>query len=84
LVDVITKKKEGYFKPLAGLSIPKDAVITLHLDQQTGPNHFRENPNSAYHTSPNAKEFMMQIAAAGYAPVQVDFKKDKGGAEKAD
>ena len=26
----------------------------------------------------------VQLAAAGYAPVQIEFKKDKGGAEQAD
>jgi len=84
LVDTVTNKKEGYYKPLTGLEVAKDATAIVHLDDTGAAGHFRDNPNSSYHSSPNAKQFTMQIGAAGYAPVQIEFKKDKGGAEKAD
>jgi hypothetical protein len=84
LVDTVTGKKEGYYKPLTGLAIAKDETVIVHLDDTGTPGHFRDNPNSSYHSTPNAKQFIMQIGAAGYAPVQIEFKKDKGGAEKVD
>ena len=79
-----TGKVESYFKPLTGLAIEKGATVAVNFDDTDMPGHFRDNPNSSYRKSPNAKTFTVQLAAAGYAPVQIELKKDKGGAEEAD
>ena len=84
IVDGVTAKTEAYYKPLAGLVIKKDETVAVNFDDSGTPGHFRDNPNSIYHTSQNAKVFTIQLAAEGYAPVQIELKKDKGGAEKAD
>lgn len=84
LKDDVTGKVESYFKPLTELVIGKDATVAVNFDDTSAAGHFRDNPNSIYRTSENGKMFTVQLAAAGFAPVQVEFKKDKGGAEKAD
>lgn len=84
LKDDGTGKVEAYYVPLAGLSIKKGETVGVHFDNTGLPGHFRDNPNSAYHKSENGKMFTVQLRAAGFAPVKIEFKKDKGGAEKAD
>ena len=79
-----TGKIESYYKPLPDITVKAGKTITLNFDDTGLPGHFRDNPNSGYHMSQNAKTFTVQLAAAGYAPVQIEFKKDKGGAEQAD
>ena len=82
--DEGTGKVESYLRPLAGLTIAKDETVAVNFDDTGEPGHFRDNPNSSYRTSQNAKTFTIQLAASGYAPVQIELKKDKGGAEAAD
>ena len=84
LKDDGTGKIEAYYKSLDGLTIKKGDTVAIHFDNTGIPGHFRDNPNSSYHKSENAKTFTVQLRAAGFAPVQIEFKKDKGGAEKAD
>jgi hypothetical protein len=84
LKDDVTGKVESYYKPLTDLVIDKGATIAVNFDDTGAPGHFRDNPNSIYRTSQNGKVFTVQIAAEDYAPVQIEFKKDKGGAEQAD
>ncbi len=80
----MTGKTEAYYKSVAGLVINKGETVAVNFDDTDQPGHYRDNPNSAYHKSENGKMFTVQLAAAGYAPEQIEFKKDKGGAEKAD
>ncbi len=82
--DEGTSKIESYFKPLTGLVIDKGATASINFDDTGKPGHFRDNPNSSYRKSENAKLFTIQLAAGGYAPVQIELKKDRGGAEKVD
>ena len=84
LKDEGTGKIESYYKLLTALTINKGDTIAVNFDDTGAPGHFRDNPNSGYHTSQNAKTFTVQLAASGYAPAQIEFKKDKGGAEQAD
>ena len=84
LKDDGTGKVESYYKPLTGLIIKKGETAAIHFDDTGATGHFRDNPNSAYHKSENAKMFTVQLRAFSLAPVQIEFKKDKGGAEKAD
>lgn len=79
-----TNKVESYYKPLADLAIKMGETVSIHFDDMDLAGHFRDNPNSSYHKSENAKLFTVQMRAAGYAPVQIEIHKDKGGAEKAD
>jgi hypothetical protein len=79
-----TGKIESYVKPLNDLVIEKDATVAVHFENTGKPNTYSENPNSSYRKSENAKLFTIQLAAAGFAPVQIELKKDQGGAEKAD
>ncbi len=79
-----TGKIESYYKPLPDITVNAGKTVALNFDDTGLPGHFRDNPNSGYHMSQNAKTFTVQLAAAGYAPVQIEFKKDKGGAEQAD
>jgi hypothetical protein len=82
--DDTTGKLESYYKLLDGLSMAAGETVAVNFDDSGMPGHFRDNPNSSYRKSENAKTFTIQLAAAGYAPVQIELKKDKGGAEKAD
>jgi hypothetical protein len=82
--DEGTGKMESYYKPLDGLAIEAGKTVAVNFDDAGMPGHFRDNPNSSYHKSENAKAFTIQLAAGGYAPVQIELKKDKGGAETAD
>jgi hypothetical protein len=84
MTDDVTGKTESYYMPLTGLSVDPGETVAIHIDSTGAPGHFRENPNSIYHTSQNGKLFTVQLAAAGFKPAQVEFKKDKGGAEEAD
>ena len=84
LKDEVTGKVESYYRPLTGLTIDKGETVAVNFDDTGMAGHFRDNPNSSYRRSENAKAFTVQLAAAGYAPVQVELKKDRGGAEQAD
>lgn len=84
LKDDVIGKTEAYYKPLTGFAINKGETVVVNFDDTDAPGHYRDNPNSSYHKSENGKVFTVQLAAAGYAPLQIEFKKDKGGAEKAD
>ena len=84
LKDDGTNKVESYYVPLTGLAIKKGETTSINFDDTGLASHFRDNPNSAYHKSENGKVFTVQLRAKGFAPVQIEFKKDKGGAEKAD
>ena len=82
--DEGTGKIESYYNPLTGLTAAKGEIIAVNFDNTDLPGHFRDNPNSIYRMSQNAKIFTVQLVASGYAPVQIELKKDKGGAEQAD
>jgi hypothetical protein len=79
-----TGKTESYYIPLKGLSLKAGQSTAVHFDDIALEGHFRDNPNSSYRKSENAKLFTVQLAAEGFAPVQIEIKKDKGGAEKKD
>jgi hypothetical protein len=79
-----TGKTESYYVPLKGLTLKAGQSTVVHFDNTGLEGHFRDNPNSSYRKSENAKLFTMQLAAAGFAPVQIEIHKDKGGAEKKD
>lgn len=79
-----TGKTESYYVPLKGITLKVGQSTAVHFDNTGLGGHFRDNPNSSYRKSENAKLFTVQLAADGFAPVQIEIKKDKGGAEKKD
>ena len=79
-----TGKTESYYVPLKGLTLKAGQSTVVHFDNSGLEGHFRDNPNSSYRRSENAKLFTVQLAADGFAPMQIEIKKDKGGAEKKD
>jgi hypothetical protein len=79
-----TGKTEAYYVPLKGLTLKAGQSTAVHFDNSGLEGNFRDNPNSSYRKSENAKLFTVQLAADGFAPVQIEIKKDKGGAEKKD
>jgi Bacterial TSP3 repeat len=82
--DEGTGKEEAYTVPLKGLAIKASETAFINFDGSGLPGHFRDNPNSSYRLSENAKLFTVRLAAKDFAPVQIEIHKDKGGAEKAD
>lgn len=84
LTDKDSDKSESYFVPLTGFTVPANGEARVHLDDTSKEGHFRANPNSAYVLSTAAKTFHVELQAAGFQPVVLDLKKDKGGAEAAD
>ena len=79
-----TGKIEAYYVSLAGMVIKAGQTAAVNFDASGFEGHFRDNPNSSYRRSENAKLFTVQLAAEGFAPVQIEINKDKGGAEKKD
>ena len=79
-----TGKTEAYYVPLKDLTLKAGQSIAVHFDNSGIEGHFRDNPNSSYRKSENAKLFTVHLAADGFAPIQIEIKKDKGGAEKKD
>ena len=84
IMDDGTGKTEAYYIPLAGMVIKAGQTAAVHFDASGIDGHFRDNPNSSYRKSENAKLFTVQLASEGFAPVQIEIHKDKGGAEKKD
>ncbi len=90
LKDSVTGATENTYRKLAGVIIAKKGVATLHFDPKgtvdfaAVTDRFRANPNSALYKTPNEKTLKIEVAAAGFAPVSIDIKKDKGGAETND
>jgi hypothetical protein len=82
--DEGTGKTEGYLVPLTDLIVAKGKTAIVHFDEAKTKGHFRANPNSSYTRSINAKTFSVEVSAAGFQPVKLEIKKDKGGAEQPD
>jgi hypothetical protein len=82
--DEGTGKTEAYLAPLSGVVIAVGKTANINFDDAKTKGHFRANPNSSYITSQNAKTFSIEVSAAGFAPVKLEIKKDKGGAEQPD
>jgi hypothetical protein len=84
ITDKTTNKKEGYYLKASDLLIKSGETKAIHFDNGNGDGHFKENPNSSYFTSPNAKTFDVVISTADYKTVSLQIQKDAGGSEKAD
>ncbi|MHB1275125.1 MAG: hypothetical protein ACYCXQ_12030 [Candidatus Humimicrobiaceae bacterium] len=84
IADNITNKKEGYYLKASDLLIKSGETKAINFDNGNGDGHFKENLNSSYFTSANAKTFDVIISTAGYKTEPLQIQKDAGGSEKAD
>lgn len=84
VTDLVTNKKEGYFKPLTGFVLKNGQSQTIHLDNLSGEGHFSNNKNSIYYTSVNKLQFDVMVSSPGYKVQTVQVFKDAGGAEVKD
>ena len=84
ITDADSGKVEGTFRKLDGFSIPAGGEARIHFDDGVVAGHFRANPNAIYISSQAAKTVKVVLKADGFAPVNADIAKDKGGAEAAD
>ncbi len=84
VTDPATNKTEGYYKKLTGFTLKSGETKSIHFDDVKAVNHFRDNPNSIYHTTSAAKVFDLVLSTPGYKIETVKINKDPGGDEKAD
>ena len=85
VTDKKTDVQEAYYQPLTGLDIAAGGTAAIHFDNDVStPNHYYGNMNGLYGTSANGLVFDITLHADGYAPIQVNLKKDEGTAEVAD
>ncbi len=84
ITDLTTNKKQSYIVPLTGFTLEAGKEKSVHIDTKQGTNHFRDNPNSIYHTSMNEQRFDVIVNAEGYNAQEETVKKDAGGEETAD
>ncbi len=83
MTDSTTKKTEGYYQKLTGLSLAPGETKTIFFDGGSGVGHYPENQYSLYRTSKNEVVIDVQVSASGYAPATAQVKKAVGTGEKA-
>jgi hypothetical protein len=81
IVDTATGKTEGYYKQLAGFSLPPHGSGTVNFDGKSGIGHYGVNMHGIYGTTADQLEFKVEVSAPGFAPVYATATKAPGGAE---
>ncbi len=81
IVDAANGKKEGYYKQLAGFSLPPNGSGTVHFDGGSAPGHYGVNMHGIYGTTVDTLKFSVEVSTPGYAPVTANITKAPGGAE---
>ena len=81
MTDSVTKKTEGYYQKLNGISLAPGAVTTVYFDSETGAGHYPENQYSIYRTSPNEVVISIELSAQGYKPAMGEAVKAVGTGE---
>ncbi len=81
ITDSANGKKEGYYKPLTGITIPAHGSVTVHFDNQSGYGHFPANMHGIYGTALDQLKFSIEVSAPGYAVATAQVTKAPGGAE---
>ncbi len=81
ITDTANSKKEGYYKPLTGITIPAHGSVTVHFDNQSGYGHFPANMHGIYGTALDQLKFSIEASAPGYAVATAQVTKAPGGAE---
>ncbi|MCL4369032.1 MAG: hypothetical protein M1337_07700 [Actinobacteria bacterium] len=83
MTDSTTKKTEGYYQKLTGISVAPGAEATVYFDNVSGAGHYPENAYSLYRTSPNEVVIAIEASATGYKPATGQAVKSVGTGEKA-
>lgn len=81
ITDSANGKKEGYYKPLTGITIPAHGSVTVHLDNQSGYGHLPANVHGIYGTALDQLKFSIEVSAPVYAVATAQVTKAPGGAE---
>lgn len=81
ITDSASGKKEGYYKPLTGITIPAHNSVTVHFDNQSGYGHFPANTRGIYGTALDQLKFSVEVSTPGYAVATAQITKAPGGAE---
>jgi hypothetical protein len=84
MTDVKTKKTEGYYQKLSGLTLSAGETKTIFFDNGTAAGHFLDNKYSLYRSSKNEVTFDIQVSAAGFKPAIGTAKKSVGTTETQD
>lgn len=84
ITDMKTNDSQSYRLPLDNFTLKRAETTSIHIDTESGLNHFRANPNSLYYLSQNKRRVDVLVAADGYALQEKSVNKDEGGAETAD
>jgi hypothetical protein len=84
MTDVTTKKTEGYYQKLTGLTLAAGETKTIYFDNGTGAGHFPDNKYSLYRSSKNEVSFDIQVSTAGFKPAIAAAKKSVGTTETQD
>lgn len=84
ITDLTTDDIQSYFVDLQGFSIGAGETKSIHIDDLSRADHFRDNPNSLYHTSMNELKVEVELFAPGFAIQTGNVVKDAGGAEEED
>jgi hypothetical protein len=81
ITDTPTNQKEGYYKSLAGFTLPPHGSGTVHFDNQSGYGHYQANMRGIYGTATDQLKFTVEVSTPGYAPAYISATKAPGGAE---
>jgi hypothetical protein len=84
MTDAKTKKTEGYYHKLTGLTLAPGEAETIYFDNGTAAGHFPENVYSLYRTSKNEVTFDIEVSAIGFKPATATAKKSVGTTETQD
>jgi hypothetical protein len=84
MTDAKTKKSEGYYQKLSGITLEPGKTATVYFDNKTQAGHYPENKYSIYRSSKNQVDFSIMVSAPGYKPATSVAKKSIGTGETVD
>jgi len=84
MTDSVTKKSEGYYQKLTGLTLEPGKTATVYFDNETGAGHYPENKYSIYRTSNNEVVISIEVSSPGFKPATFEVKKATGTGETQD
>lgn len=84
MTDAKTKKSEGYYQKLTGITLEPGKTATVAFDNKGGAGHYPENKYSIYRTSKNQVDFSIIVSSPGFKPATGVTKKSVGTGETVD
>jgi hypothetical protein len=84
MTDATTKKAEGYYEKLTGITLAPGKTATVYFDNKTGAGHYPENKYSIYRSSKNEVDFSIMVSSPGFIPATAEAKKSVGTGEAVD